>query len=78
MVDAQTEETPDFSLRLGERGDLLAVKTSEIARQVTAGGPVDERELQEAREVLEQVDTMLTLVEEGAVTPNGDARASAD
>jgi len=71
-------DSKELSRRLGDRGDLIACLTSTIGREVEMGEPVSQADVEELKDVIEEVGTLLDVVE-NRPDPGGAAdRASAD
>lgn len=53
----------ELARQLGERGDFVAVQSSDIARDVTGSDGVQEDAVRELREATEEIDSLLEKVE---------------
>lgn len=54
----------ELGVRIGERGDYVAVKTAELGDDVLMGDRVDRREVEVLRETLDEITRALAAVEE--------------
>lgn len=61
MAGKKAETVGELALELGERGDLVACLTSDIARQMDAGRPIDECDRQQLEDALEEIGALLDL-----------------
>lgn len=76
--DGPELDSKELSRRLGDRGDLIACLTSSIGREVEMGEPVSQADVEELKDVMEEIGTLLDDVE-NRPDPGGAAdRASAD
>lgn len=54
----------ELGVRLGERGDYVAVKTAEVGDAVLEGELPDRRDVEELREALDEIAATLATIEE--------------